>query len=151
MEYKLSSLSKRFGALIIDGIIISIIAKLCSFPFGFSFTPWNDFGSGFHFWQFAEYSTWTGFIGFLYYSIMESSTRSATFGKQAMHIKVFDEDGNNLNLAKAMVRNLIKVICGSTFIFGFIVASFTKNKQALHDLLAGTVVVEEAPELESAL
>ena len=151
MEYKLSSLSKRFGALLIDGIIISIIAKLLSFPFGFSFTPWNDFGSGFHFWNFAEYSTWTGIIGLLYYSVMESSNRGATFGKQALHIRVFDEDGQNLNLSKALMRNIVKVICGSTFLIGFIVAAFTKNKQALHDIFAGTVVVEDAPELESAL
>jgi uncharacterized RDD family membrane protein YckC len=142
MEYKLASLSKRFAALVIDGIIISIIAKLAFFPFGFSFNWWEG---GFNFWHFASFSGMTAIIGFLYYAVMESSTRNATFGKQAMHLKVYDEDGNGLNLSKSIVRNLVKVICGNTFIIGYLVAAFTKDKQALHDLVASTVVVEDVP------
>lgn len=143
MEYKLASLSKRFGALLIDGIIIHALAKLLTFPFGFSFNPWNSFGNDF--WAFAEYSGWAGLVGLVYYVFMEASTKSATFGKQAMHIKVLDEEGNNLTLAKSLIRNIVKVVCGNTFIIGFFFALFTKNKQALHDVIGTTLVVEDVP------
>lgn len=143
MEYKLASLSKRFGALIIDAIIISILAKLLFFPFGFNFNPWEH--SQFQFWDFAEFTGFTGIIAFIYYVIMESSTRNATFGKQAMHLKVYDENGNGLNLSKSIVRSLVKVVCGNAFLIGYLFAAFTKDKQALHDLVASTVVVEDAP------
>ena len=142
MEYKLASLSKRFVALFIDATIVSALTKLAFFPFGFSF---NLFSDGFNFWNVAEFSGMTAFIGLIYFVIMESSTRNATFGKQIMHLKVYDEDGNGLNLSKAIIRNLVKVVCGNIFIIGYIVAAFTKDKQAVHDLVASTVVVEDAP------
>lgn len=59
-----------------------------------------------------------------------------------MNLKVFDEDGNRLTAGKAIVRNTVKIICGNYFLIGFLVAFFTKNRQALHDILARTVVVE---------
>ncbi len=143
MEYKLASLTNRFIALVIDGIIIHILAKFLSFPFGFAFNPWGIFNGSI--WNFAEYSGITGTVALLYYLFTESSSRSATIGKQLMHIKVLDEKGENLTLSKALIRNLVKVVCGNIFVLGFFFAIFTKDKQTLHDILGTTLVVEDNP------
>ena len=86
-----------------------------------------------------------GVIALVYYVFMESSSRSATIGKQVMQIKVLDENGDNLTLSKSIIRNFVKVLCGNIFMLGFFFALFTKNKQALHDILGTTLVVEDRP------
>lgn len=141
--YQNASLFKRFIALIIDGMIISIIAKVITFPFGWTFNPFHIFDNDI--WYYVRFSGWTGFIGLIYYVYLESSWRSATFGKQAMHIVVLDEDRNRLTLAKSLLRNLTKVICGNIFILGYFFAFFNKEKQALHDLIGTTIVVDDQP------
>ncbi|HRN33139.1 MAG TPA: RDD family protein [Saprospiraceae bacterium] len=143
MEYKLASFTNRFAALIIDGILIHVAAKFLTFPFGFGFNPWNVFNGNFL--DFAEYSGYVGVVALVYYVFMESSSRSATIGKQVMHIKVLDENGDNLTLSKSIIRNFVKVLCGNIFMLGFFFALFTKNKQALHDILGTTLVVEDRP------
>ncbi len=79
----------------------------------------------------------------LYYSIMESSKYQATVGKMALGLKVTDMNGNKLDFGKAFVRNLCKLISSFIFYIGYIIAGFTERKQALHDLIAGTLVVKK--------
>ncbi len=140
MKYRPASIFKRFVALLIDGMIIHVVAKLFAFPLGFTFDPLGIFNHGW--WGFAEYSGWTGLIGVLYYIFLESSSKSATFGKQAMGLIVLDEQGNNVTLGKSIIRNVTKVLCGNIFVIGYFFAFFTKDRQALHDLLGTTLVVE---------
>jgi len=136
MEYKLASIFKRFIALVIDGIILSIAVRILSFPFNFP-----SYDSGFAF--IRHYGGIFFFVALAYYAFFESSDMQATLGKKVMNLKVFDEAGNKLTAGKAIVRNFVKIISGNYFIIGFIVALFTKNKQALHDIVASTVVVED--------
>jgi len=140
MNYRPASIFKRFVALLIDGMIIHVIAKLFAFPLGFNFHPFGIFS--YDWWGFVEYSGWTGLIGVLYYIFLESSTKSATLGKQIMRLTVLDEEGNTLTLGKSIIRNVTKVLCGNIFVIGYFFAFFTKDRQALHDLLGTTIVVE---------
>jgi len=74
-------------------------------------------------------------IYYLYYALMESSRVKATLGKMAVGIKVTSLDGCRLTFGSAMVRNLGKIISASTLGIGFVMASFTPKKQALHDMI----------------
>jgi uncharacterized RDD family membrane protein YckC len=78
----------------------------------------------------------------LYFAVMESSERQATFGKQIMGLKVTDINGQRLTFARASGRFFAKIISGMTLGIGFIIAAFTEKKQALHDMIAGTLVVK---------
>lgn len=52
-------------------------------------------------------------------------------------------NGNKLDFSKALVRNLCRIISNLTFLVGYIVAAFTEKRQALHDLIAGTLVLRK--------
>ena len=83
------------------------------------------------------------FIRILYFSFMESSNWQATIGKMAMGLVVTDLNGSKLDFGKAFVRNICKVISDFTCLIGYIIAGFTEKKQALHDIIAGTLVMKK--------
>lgn len=82
-------------------------------------------------------------IQILYFTFMESSKNQATVGKMAMGIIVTDLNGGKLDFSKALVRNLCKIISNFTMLIGYIMAAFTEKKQALHDMIASTLVVKK--------
>ena len=89
----------------------------------------------------------------LYFSLMESSANQATLGKMALGIKVVDARGARLSFAHALGRWFAASLSYLTLYIGFLLAAFTQRKQALHDLVAGTFVVDkwaytDRPELQ---
>ena len=83
------------------------------------------------------------FVMMTYYALMEASPRSATVGKLAMGIVVTDAAGRPLSPERACGRAAARILSMTTGI-GFLLALFTKKSQALHDLLANTVVVKRS-------
>lgn len=81
----------------------------------------------------------------LYWPVMESSTRQATFGKSLMGLEVTDLQGNRTSFVKSLVRNLAKILSSLIMMIGFLLAAFTARKQGLHDMLAGCLVVRTGP------
>lgn len=81
--------------------------------------------------------------GWLYYALMESSTNQGTLGKMALGIKVTDLKGNRISFGKATGRYFGKIVSGMILYIGFIMAGFTEKKQALHDMMAGCLVVNK--------
>jgi uncharacterized RDD family membrane protein YckC len=158
METPYAGFWLRFVALIIDAIVISIIEFVVFVPLlsavGLGFIgaisemdaeePGNIVGliaavvaAAGAYWILAKA------IQILYYSIMESSNSQATLGKMAMGIKVTDMQGGRLDLTSAFLRNLCKLISDFTMFIGYIMAGFTEKRQALHDLIAGALVVKK--------
>lgn len=78
----------------------------------------------------------------LYFSLMESSRHQATLGKMALGIKVVNAHGGRLSFAHALGRWFAALLSYVTLYIGFLMAAFTGKKQALHDLVAGTFVVD---------
>jgi uncharacterized RDD family membrane protein YckC/type II secretory pathway pseudopilin PulG len=79
----------------------------------------------------------------LYYSLLESSGSQATVGKMALGIKVTDQHGQRLSWPHALGRWFAAGLSYLTLYIGFFVAGFTERKQALHDLVAKTLVVDK--------
>lgn len=77
-----------------------------------------------------------------YYAYFESSEKQATFGKQAMKIKVVTETGQRLTFLNALGRVAAKVISGFICCIGYFMILFRKDEKGLHDLLANTFVVK---------
>lgn len=82
-------------------------------------------------------------VTWLYFSIMESSASQGTLGKMAMGIKVTDLDGQRISFGKAFLRQIGKYISGAIMMIGYLMAAFTEKKQALHDMIASTLVVKK--------
>ena len=80
-------------------------------------------------------------IDWVYFAAMESSRSGATIGKRAMKLRVLSDDGNRLTFARASLRYFGKIVSYIPLMLGFVMALFTKRNQTLHDLIAGTIVV----------
>ena len=66
--------------------------------------------------------------------------RGQTPGKKALRIKVVGRDGMPLGWGRAVLR-FVGYGISAVSIIGFLLPLFLKRHQALHDLLAGSVVV----------
>ena len=82
-------------------------------------------------------------ISWLYYTLMEISPRQATIGKQAMGIFVTDLNGDRLSFKRASLRNCSKIILIFLGNFTWIAIFFTSKRQALHDIMSRTLVVQK--------
>lgn len=80
-------------------------------------------------------------LSWLYFTLMESSSKQATLGKMALRITVTDMNGDRISWGRANARHWSKIISAVILCIGYIMAGFTENKQALHDMIAGTLVV----------
>ncbi len=77
----------------------------------------------------------------LYHSLQESSAKQATWGKRVMGLVVSDMEGKRLGFVHATGRFLAHFLSWASFCIGFLVALVTPRRQALHDLVARTVVM----------
>ena len=82
-------------------------------------------------------------VHWLYYSLLESSAWQGTLGKKALGLEVTDLDGSRISFGRATGRFFAKFISWIILGIGFIMAGFTEKKQALHDILAGTLVIRK--------
>ena len=80
-------------------------------------------------------------VSWLYFALMEASARGATLGKMALGIKVTDLNGGRISFGRASGRFFGKILSGAIFYIGYFMAGFTARKQALHDMLAGCLVI----------
>ena len=131
MEY--SGFWRRFVAYVIDNILLSVIFWLLVLVLGGIAGDGGVIGA-----YTLGAIVWLG-----YYAAMESSTSQATVGKMALGIQVTDLEGNRISFGRALGRNLAKIISVLIFYIGFIMAAFTAKKQALQDMIAGTLVVKK--------
>lgn len=135
---------KRFAAYFIDEIILTfvgimmmlVVAGIVGIPLELSGVD-EDF-------IVPLVLVYFGIIDFLlnwlYYTALESSGRQATLGKMAMGIVVTDMDGKRISFGRANGRFWSKLLSGLFLSIGYIIAGFTERKQALHDLIAATLV-----------
>lgn len=82
-------------------------------------------------------------IEWLYYALLESSAWQATIGKKTLGLEVTDLAGRRISFARATGRYFGKFISAIIFLIGYIMAGFTEKKQALHDMMAGCLVMRK--------
>ncbi|MDA3901071.1 MAG: RDD family protein [Spirochaetes bacterium] len=82
-------------------------------------------------------------FSWLYFALMESSNFHATLGKLFFDIRVVSLDGEVMTFKHAVVRNLCKYISALPLFFGFFMAGFTSKKQALHDIISKSLVIDK--------
>jgi uncharacterized RDD family membrane protein YckC len=82
-------------------------------------------------------------IKWLYYALLESSAWQATIGKKTLGLEVTDLAGHRISFGRATGRFFGKIISGLIFLIGYIMAGFTEKKQALHDMMAGCLVMRK--------
>lgn len=134
----------RFVAAIIDGILVELVVlpvgAVVGAMIGVAGGAVDMPGIGIHMVSLIIGGT-IGLLGsWIYEAAMESSSKQATIGKMALGLKVTDMEGRRISFARASGRHFAKFISGMILLVGYIMAGFTQRKQALHDMIAGTLV-----------
>ena len=80
-------------------------------------------------------------ILWLYFATFESCRWQATPGKKLLGLAVCDLKGQRVTFGRASARYFGKLL-SQFFMIGYLMAGFTRRKQALHDLLAGCLVLK---------
>ena|SRR5579863_9419852 len=132
---------RRVVAYIIDAIVLSIVFGIAGAIFGVVAGGANENNAGIIASAGAVLYIVLIVGQWLYFALMESSAKQATLGKMALSIKVTDLDGRRIGFGKATGRFFGKIISGIILYIGFMMAGWTQKKQALHDMMAGTLVV----------
>jgi uncharacterized RDD family membrane protein YckC len=153
---------KRVAAYIIDAILLAIVSRLIGPLFNVSVAeealksailggtaPLEAYMQFYR--SMSAYMLVSTVITWLYFILCESSAWQATVGKLALGIRVTDMDGRRISFARALGRYAGKYVSAFILLIGFIMVGFTQRKQGLHDLMAGTLVLNgRASEFKSA-
>ncbi len=139
---------KRFFALFIDGFLVGAVLLAFALVGGTLATLMGMVTSG-------DLAAVGGILGILvlvplailtpllYHVMLETGPNQATLGKQWMGLRVVKLDGQTISKGQCIIRFVVRIFLSGAFLgLGYFLALFTQHKQALHDLIANTVVVE---------
>ncbi|MGB8770220.1 MAG: RDD family protein [Candidatus Korobacteraceae bacterium] len=77
----------------------------------------------------------------LYSAFSESSSWRATVGKRILGLQVVTADGDKVSFGQATIRHLMKFLSLFFLTIGFMMAGWTKRRQALHDMPSDCLVI----------
>ena len=81
----------------------------------------------------------------LYCAFTESSSWRATLGKRLLGLQVMNLDGGRVSFGQATVRHFMKFLSFFSLMIGFMMAGWTKRRQALHDIPTDCLVIRVPP------
>ena len=135
---------KRVAAVIIDmfaiGIPVAIVIGILSAIFGIH----NNFGRGLGTTGNPGMTVLTWLLQAVVFAwFYSSASMMATPGKLAIGIKVVRSDGETLTFLRGFGRYFAYMLSGLMLGIGYLMAAFTNRKQALHDMICDTIVVDK--------
>jgi len=137
----------RFVAVLIDGIILTVIGSIVQFAFFGSMSNINPVRPGMS--PEDALAAMTGLIGVSFvvntiigatYETVFIAQLAATPGKMALGLKVLRPDGSRVGLGRALARHFAKWLSLMILLLGYIIAAFDSQKRALHDMICDTRV-----------
>jgi uncharacterized RDD family membrane protein YckC len=144
----------RFFAYIIDSVVMGLAVLVVLIPLFFltglgallhRIRPeegLNDAGLFLIILFFFAAATLSLLVTWLYHALMESAEWQATVGKKVLGLVVTDMAGRRVSFARSTGRHFGKILTNMIpLAIGYIMAGFTEKKQALHDMLAGCLVL----------
>jgi len=147
----------RVLAFVIDNVVISfaILAVLIPLVFLTGLGAFlsriaqdedlNDAGIFLIIGLFLSAATVILLVTWLYHALMESSEWQATVGKRALGLVVTDMAGRRVSFGRSTGRHFGKIITNLVPAFlGYIMAAFTEKRQALHDMMAGCLILRRS-------
>lgn len=78
----------------------------------------------------------------LYFALLEGA-KGATIGKMMTGIRVRRKDGGKISMVTAFLRHIGRIISAIIFMLGFLLAFIDGKRQALHDKIANTMVLNK--------
>lgn len=150
LSFVLASIPKRAIAFIIDMVILAIIGIVVFYTAPISRKILQTFLDRYKLELFFPESvmmniilTINGIIAIFFFVVIPVAFYNHSFGKKLLGLKVRSAEKFRVNLPQAWQRELIYKPLGILLVIGFFIPFFNKKKQALHDLLAETLVIEK--------
>jgi uncharacterized RDD family membrane protein YckC len=140
-DVKYASFFRRLAANCIDGLILMVIGVAISLSLGRNPFEATAKTTGAIYLAVADYSI-TLIVSTLYILIFWLKYNGQTPGKRAMHIKIIKEDGSPLDWGVAIIRYIGYFVSWIPLCLGYLWAIWDSRKQAWHDKIARTLVVE---------
>lgn len=138
---------KRVAASILDGFVTSFVMWMLLIPMffvvGAGLGDLAQVNDGTNVLVTSLYYLISIAIPLFYMAWMHSSSNQATLGKMAVGIKVVRSDGERISFLRAFGRYWGYMLSSMLLMIGLIMAAFTERKQALHDLMCDTLVVDK--------
>lgn len=135
----------RFGAKIIDWLILGILQYAIIIPLGImSFSSMASVGgpsSAAKPFMFVAVSQMIALLIPALYNTFFVGRFAATPGKMACRLKVVTPDSGRVSYMRALARNFAEIISGLILSIGYLIAAFDGEKRALHDRICSTRVV----------
>ncbi|MCA1816550.1 MAG: RDD family protein [Acidobacteria bacterium] len=127
----------RCGALLIDYLLVTVVVA-------FSTLLARLFGSR----TAADMTITVGLVAAAVIAALDLVVLPAftgrTVGKWATGLRVERRDGERVGFGRALLRHTVGYLLSLlTLGLGFLLAAFSREGRALHDMVAGTVVVRE--------
>ena len=134
----------RFGAQVIDGLIVVVPAYAIFTAVMLGIASALERQTALAGLAPLIVSAYVPFFAFplLYEALMLSLKNGQTLGKMALRLRVVRPDGSRITAADAWGRTLMRMLLGCVAIVDYIPYFFTAEKTTLHDMIAGTRVVE---------
>ncbi len=133
----------RVAAIFVDGLIL-LPLSLISFGFTYAGNAATDSNVKLAIAVASlVYSLFLLVVQWLYFALQESSAAQATLGKRLLGLQVTDRVGNRIGFGRATGRYFGKLVSALALYIGFMMAGWTQRKQALHDMMADTLVVRK--------
>lgn len=127
----------RLGAVLIDSIVLSLPITLLLSIFYFIPSGMNTEETG------LLINLFQAIIVFAITIILWIRWDGATPGKKLLKIKIIDSKTmSDITIGQAILRYVGYFISGIILGIGYIMAGFHSEKKALHDIMAGTLVVK---------
>lgn len=138
---------KRFAAYLIDYVILTVSSMTIGALVGLGIGGAASLAGGATTTAGVVSQLLGALIGFGislgYYGWFHASSGGATPGKMAIGIKVVRSNGERISGARSIGRYFATILSSLTLLIGYLMAAFTERKQALHDLICDTVVVDK--------
>lgn len=132
----------RYTAVMLDSLLVGLIGAAIGFVLGFV-GALVGLGEG--------HTSMAGglagaVISWLYFAATESGPHRASPGKRALRLQVLTAAAEErISFLRATGRWAARYLSLLLLLIGYLMQPFTARKQALHDLIAGTVVVAIGP------
>jgi uncharacterized RDD family membrane protein YckC len=132
----------RFVAALIDGVIVTILSYLAQLPLLFVSSS-TQFGESVRL-TAVVVNALIGIVGAVLY-LRSYVSKGATPGKMIFGIKVLNaQTGMHMTFGRTLLREWVGKFLSILILGGgFLLAAFRSDKRALHDLVAGTIVVRK--------
>ena len=144
------SFPKRFAAYVIDASLVYVLGVVVTLPIyvlmGLELSEDGTGMEGLIVGQLvgigvARLASW------LYEAGMNSSSKQATLGKLVLRLQVTDLDGGRVSFLPATKRHFASYLSAVVLLAGYLIQPAMQRKQALHDLLAETLVLQRQPRI----